>query len=127
VRSTKAFQRRVLNPVVRRLVERGWLRGWVVLETIGRRSGEPRRTPVGYALDGDTVWIVAEFGRRAQYVKNIEADARVRVCLRGRWRRGTAALAPEEDPRGRLPRNLNSVAVRAVGTDLLAIRIDLDA
>jgi deazaflavin-dependent oxidoreductase (nitroreductase family) len=121
----KTFQRRILNPVVRLLVERGLLRGWIVLETRGRKSGEPRRTPVGYAADGDTVWVVAEFGRRAQYVKNIEADPRVRVCRRGRWRTGTATLLPEEDARRRLPRNLNSLAVRAVGTDLLTVRIDL--
>ncbi|HEY6961992.1 MAG TPA: nitroreductase/quinone reductase family protein [Gaiellaceae bacterium] len=125
MRVTKAFQRRVLNPVVRRLVERGLLRGWLVLETTGRRSGEPRRTPVGYGAEGDTVWVVAEFGRRAQYVKNIDADPHVRVCVRGHWRDGIATPLPDEDARARLPRNLNSLAVRAVGTELLTIRIDL--
>ena len=125
MRLTKAFQRRVLNPFVRRLVERGLLRGWIVLETRGRKTGEPRRTPVGYTRDGDTIWVVAEFGRRAQYVKNIEADPRVRVCQRGTWRSGTATLLPDDDARRRLPRNLNSIGVRTVGTELLTLRIDL--
>jgi deazaflavin-dependent oxidoreductase (nitroreductase family) len=125
VRFTKPFQRRVLNPVVRRLVERGLLRGWAVVETTGRRSGEPRRTPVGYRRDGDTVWVVAEFGTRAQWVKNVEAEPHVRVCLRGRWHDGTAHPLPDDDARARLPRTLNSVAIRAVGTQLLTVRIDL--
>jgi hypothetical protein len=50
------------------------------------------------------------------------------VCVRGRWRAGTAHVLPDDDPIARqrtLPR-LNAAAVRAVGTDLLTIRIDLD-
>jgi hypothetical protein len=61
-------------------------------------------------------------------VRNIEADPRVRVFVRGRWHSGTAVLLPEDDPLERqrsLPR-LNALAVRLVGTDLLTIRIDLD-
>ena len=30
--------------------------------------------PVGKTLDGDTLWMVAEHGRRAGYVRNIEAN-----------------------------------------------------
>jgi len=124
----KPFQRRVLNPLVQALVRRGLVRGWAILETTGRRTGEPRRTPVGNGLRRDTFWIVAEYGRRAAYVKNIEANPRVRVCVRGRWRAGTAHLLPDDDPRARqrtLPR-LNAAMVRAVGDELLTIRIDLE-
>lgn len=130
-----SFQTRVLNPVVRAVLERGWrLPGYVLLETTGRRSGLPRRTPVGEALDGDTLWIISEHGRRSAYVRNIEADPRVRVCLRGQWRAGTAQLLPEDDPRARqkeldrrsLGARINAAAVRTVGTDLLTVRVDLD-
>jgi len=127
-RIVKPFQKRVLNPVVQALVRRGLVRGWAILETTGRKSGEPRRNPVGNGLQGDTFWIVAEYGRRASYVKNIEASPRVRVCVRGRWRTGTAHLLPDDDPRARqrtLPR-LNAAMVRAVGDDLLTVRVDLD-
>jgi deazaflavin-dependent oxidoreductase (nitroreductase family) len=124
-----AFQKRVLNPVVRRAVERDWAPpGYAILETVGRRSGVARRTPVGDGRHGDTFWIVAEYGRRAAYVRNIEANPRVRVLTGGRWRAGTAHVMPEDDPRERqrdLPR-LNAFVVRTVGTDLLTIRIDLD-
>jgi deazaflavin-dependent oxidoreductase (nitroreductase family) len=127
-RLTTALAKHAVNPVVERLVRRGLVGGWAILETVGRKSAEPRRTPVGNGLDGDTFWLVAEHGRRAAYVKNIEADPRVRVCVRGRWRSGTAHLLPADDPRARqrsLPR-LNALAVRAMGTELLTIRIDLD-
>jgi deazaflavin-dependent oxidoreductase (nitroreductase family) len=124
----KGFQRRVLNPLVKALVRRGLVRGWAILETRGRRSGQPRETPVGNGLQGNTFWLVAEFGRRASYVRNIETDPHVRVFVRGRWRSGVANLLPEDDPRERqrsLPR-LNALSVRAAGNDLLTIRIDLD-
>ena len=124
----KGFQRRVLNPLVKALVRRGLVRGWAILETRGRRSGQPRETPVGNGLQGDTFWLVAEFGRRASYVRNIETDPHVRVFARGSWRSGVAHLRPDDDPRERqrsLPR-LNALGVRAVGNDLLTIRIDLD-
>lgn len=47
--------------------------------------------------------------------------------LGGRWHRGTAHLLPDDDPAARL-RHLpkwNSNVVRAVGTNLLTIRVDL--
>jgi deazaflavin-dependent oxidoreductase (nitroreductase family) len=125
VRITKTFQKRLLNPLVKALVRRGRLTGWAILETRGRRTGAPRETPVGNGLQGDTFWLVAEFGRRAAYVKNIESDSRVRVCVRGMWRSGVAHLLPDDDARARL-RGVNGLAIRAVGTDLLTIRIDLD-
>ncbi|MFD6225159.1 nitroreductase/quinone reductase family protein [Nocardia asteroides] len=119
-RVVTAVQRR-LNRVVRRLP------GHPLLETTGRVSGQPRTTPIGGRRVGDQFWLVSEFGERSQYVRNIQADNRVRVRLRGRWHAGVAHVLPEDDPRARLralPR-YNSAAVRAVGTDLLTIRIDL--
>ena len=124
----RGFQKRVLNPTVSALVRRGVVSGWALLETRGRRTGLPRTTPVGNGLSGDTFWLVAEFGRRASFVRNIQADPRVRVCVRGVWRSGTAHILEDDDARARLrtlPR-LNSAAVRAAGTDLLTIRIDLE-
>jgi deazaflavin-dependent oxidoreductase (nitroreductase family) len=102
----------------------------VILETTGRRSGEPRRVPVTRMLDGDTLWIVTEHGRKAGYVRNIESAPRVRVRIGRRWRTGTARLVDDVDPRAlqrRMPNKLNSAMVRLMGTDHLAIRVDLDA
>jgi deazaflavin-dependent oxidoreductase (nitroreductase family) len=115
-----------INPITKRLA--GYLPFWALLETTGRKSGEPRQTPVGNGLDGNTFWIVAEHGRRANYVKNIVANPRVRVRVNGRWRNGIAALLPDDDPaaRQRRLRRFNAQFVRIMGTELLSIRIDLD-
>ncbi|TQJ74705.1 nitroreductase/quinone reductase family protein [Streptomyces sp. SLBN-31] len=120
-RVVTAFQR-VLNRVMRRLPTH------TLLETTGRTSGLPRRTPVGGRRAGGSFWLVSEFGERSQYVRNIKADPRVRVRLRGRWHTGTAHLLPDDDPVARLrglPR-MNSAAVRTVGAGLLTVRVDLD-
>ena len=126
----RRFNNRVVNRVVRPLSERGALdRFWPVLETRGRTSGLPRRTPVGNGLRGDAFWIVTEHGRRAAYVKNIEANPRVRVKVGRHWREGTAHVLPDDDPYERmrkLGRTANDTMVRLVGTEHLVIRVDLD-
>jgi deazaflavin-dependent oxidoreductase (nitroreductase family) len=119
----------LLNPLVRRLAERGLAPGVALLETTGRRSGLPRRTPVGDGLRGDAFWIVTEHGYDAHYVQNLLADPHVRVNVRGRWRTGTAHVLPDDDPYARLRwlrRPLNDGALLLVGTRQLVIRVDLD-
>jgi len=134
-RLVTALQVHLLNRPVKALLARGVTPpGVALLETTGRRSGRPRRTPVGDGLEGDAFWIVAEHGRSAGYVRNLEADPRVRVKVGGRWWTGTAHLLDDDDPRARQRtlarghplRALNAASVRAMGTDLLTIRIDLD-
>ncbi|MFJ8820909.1 nitroreductase/quinone reductase family protein [Streptomyces sp. NPDC102467] len=120
-RIVTTFQRRVANPISARLP------GQVLIETTGRTSGLARRTPVGGRRVDDSFWLVSEFGLTSHYVRNIQADPKVRVRLRGRWHTGTAHLLPDDDARARLrvlPR-YNSAAVRAFGTQLLTIRVDL--
>jgi hypothetical protein len=97
-----------------------------------------RRTTVGDARVGDRLWIVAEHGMKAGYVRNLVRHSRVRVKLRkgfgARWHTGTAHVLSDNDSRER-PRWLagqvtssiaNSVALRLFGTELLTVRIDLD-
>ena len=122
---------RLVNPVVRPLIERGLFPGThALLETTGRKSGQPRRAPVGNGLRGDVFWIVTEHGYASAYVKNIQADPRVRVKVGRRpWRSGTAHILPDDDPRERLRmlrRPVNDAALLAVGTEQLVIRVDLD-
>jgi deazaflavin-dependent oxidoreductase (nitroreductase family) len=129
-RASKFASVRLLNPVMVRLLEAGVVpRGWALLETTGRRSGQPRRVPVGDGLRGDRFWIVAEHGRHADYVRNIERDPRVRVKARGRWRTGTAHVLPDEDPKAllrALKRPLNDAGLLVMATEPLIVRIDLD-
>jgi deazaflavin-dependent oxidoreductase (nitroreductase family) len=121
---------KLVNPIVRAAARAGIpLPLVVILETRGRKSGQPRRIPVGKAITGDTLWVVAEHGRKAAYVKNIEADPNVRVRVGRRWRSGVAQVLYDDDWRERqrrLPNKLNSASVRLMGTEHLTIRIDLE-
>ena len=138
-RIVHALQKYFLNPPIKALLALGVAPpGYALLETIGRKSGKPRRTPVGNGRVGSEFWIVAEHGRSAGYVRNIEKNSRVRVKLRdgvrARWYSGAAHVLPDDDPRERqrwlaekLPGSAgNAAAVRLFGTQLLPIRIDLD-
>jgi deazaflavin-dependent oxidoreductase (nitroreductase family) len=139
VRLTSLLHRYVLNPPIKLMFRLGVVPpGYSILETVGRRSGVPRQTPVGDGLVGEQFWIVAEHGLRTAYVRNIQANARVRVQLRRGWRtvwrEGTAHVLEDDDPRerqrtlsaGNWRRRSNAFIVRAMGTELVTVRIDLD-
>jgi deazaflavin-dependent oxidoreductase (nitroreductase family) len=121
---------RLVNPITRRLLDHGLApKTHALLETTGRKSGRPRRVPVGNGLRGDQFWIVTEHGYAADYVKNIQMDPRVRVKVGRRWRGGTAHLMPDDDVAARLRflrRPVNDALVRLVGTEHLTVRVDLD-
>ncbi len=129
-RVAMALTNRGVNHLVRPLLERGvGNRAWALLETTGRKSGLPRRTPVGNGLRGRHFWIVTEHGYASQYVRNIQADPRVRVKVGGRWHTGTAHILPDDDPYARLRwlrRPLNDALLLAQGTEQLVLRVDLD-
>jgi deazaflavin-dependent oxidoreductase (nitroreductase family) len=133
------LQKFLFNPPVKFMFAIGLaMPGRAILETIGRKSGKPRRIPVGIGLVGKQFWIVAEHGRNAAYVRNIDKSPRVRLKLReglgSRWHSGTAHVLPDDDPRERqrwlalqVPGSAgNAAAVRFFGTQLLTVRIDLD-
>jgi deazaflavin-dependent oxidoreductase (nitroreductase family) len=114
-------QRLVVNPLGRRLPV-------TMLETIGRKTGQPRHTAIGGRLINNQFWLVSEHGEHSHYVLNIKADPAVRLRIHGRWRTGTAHLLHEDDAKERLRTlpGLNSAVVRLVGSELLTVRIDLD-
>lgn len=132
-RVSTAVSRFGVNPLIRGLFRLGIpAPGTAILETTGRKSGRIRHTPVTNGLEGDVFWIVAEHGRRAGYVRNIEANPQVRVRVGRRWRSGTARVVADDDPRARLKQiargmaRLNARMVVVAGSDLLTIRVDLD-
>jgi len=85
------FTRNVFNRAVAGLTRLGvsvW--GSRVLETKGRTSGEPRRTPVNLlTLDGRE-YLVSPRGN-GQWVRNVRADDGRLVLILGRKRRSYAA------------------------------------
>jgi deazaflavin-dependent oxidoreductase (nitroreductase family) len=139
-RVARLVERYVLNPQMRLSLTLGTApRAFALLETIGHRSGKTRRTPVGNGLIGNVFWLVSEHGMRAGYVRNIEANPRVRVKVARRWRAGTAQILPEDDPYTRLDlvgsalgrmRRVDAAIlrffVRRLDTEPVTVRIDLD-
>lgn len=77
-------------------------RAFALLETTGRRSGLPRRTPVGNGFVDGTFWLIAARGEAADYVRNLRRQPRVRIKVGRRWSSGHAEVIPEEDPVARL-------------------------
>lgn len=73
---------RLNNRLMRSALRAGFApRAFALLETTGRASGLPRQTPVANGLSGDTFWLVAAHGTQADYVRNLQAQPRVRVKI----------------------------------------------
>lgn len=59
--------------------------GWVLLLRVrGRKSGVIRETPLNYIIEGGAVWVMAGFGQRTEWYRNLLADPAVEVHLPGR-------------------------------------------
>lgn len=126
-RRVRLLQRYVLNPPAVLAVRVGLVPGYALVESKGRRTGKRRRSVLGMHIEGNIGWVVAEHGRHAGYVRNVESNPEVRVCVRGRWRRARAAVVPNDDPQARLDsfdRPGHASNVRRFGTDLLTVRFD---
>jgi deazaflavin-dependent oxidoreductase (nitroreductase family) len=104
------------NPMMRGLFKLGITPpGMALVETIGRRSGAVRHTPVAYTPDGeDTLWLIAQHGEHAGWVRNFQASPQIRVRLGRRWRTGTAELLPDDDVKARIRTFSDSAVGRAV-------------
>jgi deazaflavin-dependent oxidoreductase (nitroreductase family) len=74
------------------------------------------------ALDGDAFWIVTEHAHRANYVRNIEANPRVRVRSGRKWRAGTAQPVDEDPEVGIGTLIVSSRSCRASTINLLTPR-----
>jgi F420H(2)-dependent quinone reductase len=89
-------------------------------------------------LEGETFWLIAQRGHDADWVRNIEANPRVRVKVSGihaGWRTGTAYILDDDDPwerqrilsQANFPRRLCMSTSKALNTNPLTIRVDLDS
>ena len=82
-----------------------------MLETIGRKSGEPRTTPLIYAQDGDRYVIVASKGGAPEHpgwYKNLAKDPNVELQVKDEVFPARARTAEGEE-RERLWRKANEV------------------
>ena len=125
-RIVRFVQRYLFNPPTMLAVRTGRVPGYVLIETIGRRTGKRRCTVVGMHLERSTGWVVAEHGSHASYVRNLTANPTVRVCVRGTWRPRTLSSSRRTIPRQtrRLRSGDPCLHRRRFGTDLLTVRFD---
>jgi deazaflavin-dependent oxidoreductase (nitroreductase family) len=91
------FTRNIFNPIVARLTRMGLsIAGSNVLEVPGRKTGEPRRTPVNpLTLDAER-YLVAPRGN-TEWVRNLRASGSGRLLAGRRSEEFTAAELPDEN------------------------------
>ena len=92
----------------------------MVIEHVGRKSGNRYRTPVNFTRCGPDLYCLAGFGPKTDWYRNVLADPEIAVWLPdGRWT-ATAAEASESEDRLHLMRKVlidSGFASRAIGLD----------
>jgi deazaflavin-dependent oxidoreductase (nitroreductase family) len=126
--------RYTLNPLMRAMFRLGITPpGMALIETLGRRTGQVRHTPVVCATTGDTLWLIAQHGAHAGWVRNFQAHPSVRVRMGRRWLSGTAALVPDDDVKARvgsfastaIGRAVTAATFRALESQPVSVKIEL--
>lgn len=104
-----------------------WLNLWptvggryLVLTTVGRKSGQLRRTPLNYAEVDGAIYCVAGFGGISDWYRNIQANPQIEVWLPTGWWAGEA-----EDVTGG-ERHLELVRAALGGSGFVAPLMGLD-
>lgn len=75
------------------------------LETVGRRTGEPRELEIWFAAEDDRVYLLSGGRDRAHWVRNLRENPAVRLRFGDRWLPGTARTIDDpSDPADRAAR-----------------------
>ena len=77
----------------------GLMLGQVMLTTVGRKSGQPRRAVVDllkHDAATDTYYVVSAYGGGSDWYRNLEANPAVEVHARGRKFSARAATLPPD-------------------------------
>ncbi|BBZ40629.1 hypothetical protein MCNS_36920 [Mycobacterium conspicuum] len=123
----RAMGRYLLNPAVKALGRLGLRTALAAeLETIGRKSGQPRRVPVAAQFDDRGAWVICQHGTRSGWGRNIAANPNVRIRQGNRWRSGVAEFRPDDDlvARGRKFGRIAAKVVKSLETAPVSVRID---
>ncbi|MEU1546859.1 nitroreductase family deazaflavin-dependent oxidoreductase [Nocardia sp. NPDC005745] len=131
-RRERLIGRYLVNPAVG-LLDRLGVRSPLIaeLETVGARSGRPRRVPVTASIDETGAWLISQHGYRSGWARNIAADPHVRLRQGSHWRTGTAAFVPEDDvvarsrtfAEGRVKAAVAERTMKALESDPISVRI----
>jgi deazaflavin-dependent oxidoreductase (nitroreductase family) len=93
-RGMRTLNRRLATQVIGR--RRGPRRVVLLLTTIGRKSGQPRVTPLQYEEEQGVIYVASARGPHADWFRNIQANPRVKVQIADRVFEGLAE--PIVDP-----------------------------
>ncbi|MET9029409.1 nitroreductase/quinone reductase family protein [Nocardia sp. NPDC004168] len=131
-RRERLIGRYLVNPAVG-LLDRLGIRSSLIaeLETVGARSGQPRRVPVTASIDETGAWLISQHGYRSGWARNIAADPHIRLRLGTEWRTGTASFVPEDDvvarsrtfAKGRVSAAVAERTMKALESDPISVRI----
>jgi deazaflavin-dependent oxidoreductase (nitroreductase family) len=72
---------------------------FLYLTTIGRKTGLPREIEIWFVEFDSKYYILAEHREKTQWVKNIQANPRVRVRVGDQWVDATARVLDQESHR----------------------------
>jgi deazaflavin-dependent oxidoreductase (nitroreductase family) len=71
--------------------------GWLLLTTVGRRTGLPREVLLPCERFAEGLYVISTYGRRSDWMRNIGRNPRVEVVC-GRWRvAARAEIVDDED------------------------------
>src|SRR5574338_1633755 len=74
--------------------------GWILLLRVrGRKSGVMRDNPLSYLMADGAVWVMAGFGAKTDWYRNLLADPQVELILPGRTVACRAQVADDPDTR----------------------------
>jgi deazaflavin-dependent oxidoreductase (nitroreductase family) len=104
-----------------------WVSSWpavggriMVLTTIGRTSGQQRRTPLNYAISDNDIYCTAGFGSIADWYRNLRVHPEVEIWLPDGWWAGVATEVPNDAAHLGLLRQVlinSGMAARLAGID----------
>jgi deazaflavin-dependent oxidoreductase (nitroreductase family) len=96
---------------------------YLYLTTTGRRSGNPHRIEIWFALSGATAYVLSGGGERSDWLRNLRADPSVRVRIGDRDLTATArVLEPATDEDALARRLVFDKYARGYSGDLTAWR-----
>ena len=82
MRIVRPFTNRIANPLIRRFA--ACVPGFAIIRTVGRRTGQTRRTPLNvFRRDGDYVFALV-YGADVDWVRNVLAAGTAQLEQRGR-------------------------------------------
>ncbi len=85
--------------------------GYILLVRVrGRKSGLVRETPLSYLVAEGSAWVMAGFGDRTEWLRNLQVDPEVEVWLPGRVLRCRAEEVADPEVRARILPELTRAA-----------------